>query len=333
MSVANVKQELDELKNDRIFQAFLVSVTFHVVLFVFLEFAREYKLIEKAREIPLVRNLIGDPYKEIRNDAPLIFVDVSPSQTSDLAPEDALYYSDINSIAANPYPKNAEDVQMDGMQEEVPRTFDQESAMELDPQPLQPTPEEAIPDNPEETLAMSEQAPSTPVDSPPLPDPSDLVMRPERSPTPEETVTPQKQERPRTLAEARAKQEVLSGSTMNQLGGVEQKGNAPSLNVKATGFGSYDRMFIMAVDNRWKQLLNEYQYSFSHSGKVVIDFRLKYDGSISNVRVAESNVSAVLDQLCRRAIIDPSPYRPWPDDMRRVIGALFRDVRFTFHYQ
>jgi len=262
-------------------------------------------------------------------------VDVSPSQNSEISPEQALYYSDVTSLAANPYPKDEEKVQMDGIQEVIPRTFDEESVTrsESEPQPMQPSPaEEQKAENAEESLALTQEA-SNPIKETPQMEPSDLVMRPELSPSETVVQSPPKQERPRTLAEAMARREALTGTTMNQLGGVAQKGKSPSLNVKATGFGSYDRMFIMAVDNQWKQLLNDYQYSYSHNGKVVIDFRLKYDGTISNVRVAESEVSAVLDQLCRRAILDPSPYRPWPDDMRRVIGSTFRDVRFTFYYQ
>jgi len=31
-------------------------------------------------------------------------------------------------------------------------------------------------------------------------------------------------------------------------------------------------------------------------------------------------------------VLDPAPYGVWPSDMRRMVGANFRDVTFTFYY-
>ena len=36
--------------------------------------------------------------------------------------------------------------------------------------------------------------------------------------------------------------------------------------------------------------------------------------------------------ICESAIREPSPYAPWPDEMRRIIGANYREVTFTFYY-
>jgi len=33
------------------------------------------------------------------------------------------------------------------------------------------------------------------------------------------------------------------------------------------------------------------------------------------------------------AIVDPAPYREWPDDMRRLVGEDYRDIKFNFFYQ
>ena len=68
-------------------------------------------------------------------------------------------------------------------------------------------------------------------------------------------------------------------------------------------------------------------------GRVTLEFRLNYDGRITDMRVIENGVDEVLSVLCQRAITDPSPYAPWPSDMRRLIGADYREVRFTFYYE
>jgi hypothetical protein len=118
---------------------------------------------------------------------------------------------------------------------------------------------------------------------------------------------------------------------MKQDGGVTRRASLAMENVKGTPFGAYDQMFIQAVQQRWYDLIDSSQF-VQRSGKVVLQFRLTYDGRISDLRVNESDVGDLLALLCQRAILDPAPYKPWPADMRRMIGANFRDVTFTFYY-
>ena len=92
------------------------------------------------------------------------------------------------------------------------------------------------------------------------------------------------------------------------------------------------RALIVAIQNRWFDLLDMRGFGHEKSGKVVLEFRLHYDGRISNMYVAENTVDEMLSLLCQKAVMDPSPYGQWPSDMRRMIGANYRDVRFTFYY-
>jgi len=43
-------------------------------------------------------------------------------------------------------------------------------------------------------------------------------------------------------------------------------------------------------------------------------------------------VDFLLCLLCQQAIQDPSPFDKWPSDLRRLVGADYREVRFTFYY-
>ena len=95
--------------------------------------------------------------------------------------------------------------------------------------------------------------------------------------------------------------------------------------------GPSDAAFIAAVQERWYNLLDSTQFA-QRSGKVVVEFRLTYDGRIIEMRVAGNEVGEMLGLLCQRAILDPAPYAPWPADMRRLIGGNYRDVTFTFYY-
>jgi hypothetical protein len=119
---------------------------------------------------------------------------------------------------------------------------------------------------------------------------------------------------------------------MKQEGGVKRYGPS-TLNVIATGFGAYDAAFIAAVQNRWFTLLDNRNYSGEGSGKVTVRFLLHSNGAISEIALTEYKVDYTLALLCKSAIEDNAPYAVWPSDMKREIGADFREVTFTFLYQ
>jgi hypothetical protein len=104
------------------------------------------------------------------------------------------------------------------------------------------------------------------------------------------------------------------------------------LDVQGKSFGSYDEALVMAVQNRWFQLLEQVRFAGGTTGRVVINFRLFADGTVSIVEPTESEVDAFLESLCVRAVRDPSPYAEWPQAMVREIGRKFREIRFTFYY-
>jgi hypothetical protein len=142
---------------------------------------------------------------------------------------------------------------------------------------------------------------------------------------------PPPRERPRTLAQAYQEHPMLAGRLMQQEGGVRNRGKV-SIDAKGSPFGAYDAAFIAIVQERWYQLLEKNSYMLDRRGKVVLDFRLRYDGRISDMNVNDNSVGDVLGLLCQRAVLDPQPFARWPGDMRRMVGADYREVRFTFYY-
>jgi hypothetical protein len=50
------------------------------------------------------------------------------------------------------------------------------------------------------------------------------------------------------------------------------------------------------------------------------------------VKILENTVGDLLGYVCQAAIEEAAPFGKWPDDMRRMIGANFRDITFTFYY-
>lgn len=144
----------------------------------------------------------------------------------------------------------------------------------------------------------------------------------------------QQQERPRTLAQARAQKGITAGPVMQQDGGVKRAGPRISVDAKGSLFGVYDAAFIAAVEERWYQLIDSYREKggMIGKGKVVLDFQLRFDGRITGMAVNDSSVRELQSMLCQRAVLDPAPFARWPSDMRRMIGNDHREVRFTFYY-
>lgn len=319
----------------------------HLLIFGTYQAGKKYHIWERLQALNwiqpprMITELLkkSSPQEELKaqeeeRQPPLMFVEVTPQQTVTEAPAKAQYYSDRNSTAANPDPKEALVPRIEGEQTRVVKTEDVPRTKAF---PLRPTPPPAEPDTKEEKeqkeqTPVKEQAKQDPTPKPP-PTPGDLaLLRPETRPPQTETA-PQKPRRP-TVKEAMAKLQnnQMSGQKMKQDGGVRRVSAGSSLDVVATGFGAYDAAFIAAIKNRWDDLLEDRRFSGDRTGKVQLRFRLNSDGSISQMNLMENTVDLSLALLCESAVRDPSPYPPWTAEMKKIIGENFREITITFWY-
>jgi len=255
-------------------------------------------------------------------EAPLMFVEVNPTAATPEAPKDAKYYSSKNSKAANADANADTDTpKISGNQEHVAKTDD---APRRSADKLQPS-------------AAPAKQPQQPEEAKPKPVVGDLAMA-----KPEMTLRPDKgnaeQTRPRTLVEAKMRQQsnLMPGQKMKQEGGVRRHLDFSSLDAKATPFGAYDAAFIAAVQQRWYDLLDSMNFSFDRHGRVILQFHLNYDGSITDMKVVDDSVDDSMDGimgiLCQRAVRDPSPYEKWPREMRLQTDKDYREIQFSFFY-
>jgi hypothetical protein len=117
---------------------------------------------------------------------------------------------------------------------------------------------------------------------------------------------------------------------------VKRQLRLAAFDAKGTTFGLYDAAFIRAVRQRWYDLLDNINFSFDRHGRVVLQFRLNYDGTISDMKVVEDTVDGSLDGimgvLCQRAVRDPAPFEKWPREMRLEINRDYREIQFSFYY-
>jgi outer membrane biosynthesis protein TonB len=260
----------------------------------------------------------------------LTFVEVDPATATPEAPKNAKYYSSKNSLAANPNPTvETQQPKIDGTQTHVAKT---ETTPRTKQFPLQPS----APKAPQDKQAADEAQPkpkggAKPGDlafAKPDPKPTDGKSESDKGDAP--SIEPHK--RWRTLAEAEMHQSPLVGEKMKQDGGVKRSHVQPSFDTKATAFGAYDAQIIAAIQRRWDDLLSNPNITAVRTGMVRVEFRLNYDGRVTDMRVIESTVDDMFSYLCQRAITEPAPFERWPSDMRRLIGADSRVVQFTFFY-
>ncbi len=319
---------LERAETSRLAWAFGISLALHLLIFgtyyagntlgwwknwqwpAWLQSAKTLAELLKAKQPP------PQPQPQ---DVPLMFVDVSPAQESTEPPKQSPYYSDKNSVAANPDSTvDSTTPSITGKQTQIVRTEDVPRTKAFPLQPSLPVEPAAEP--------QKEAKPRTSYT------PGDLTMaKPDQ--TDQKESGEAKRPRPMTIVEAKARQpdSRLSGEKMKQEGGVRRRGES-SLDVTATGFGAYDRAIIAAVQNRWYDLLDSRSYSGDRTGKVTLRFHLNADGTISEMGFVDNTVDLALGLLCQSAIKDPAPFAPWPTEMKQKIGAPYREVTFTFYY-
>jgi hypothetical protein len=334
MSIAGTPRwslRLERAETSRLAWAFALSLAFHLLVFGTYQTGKKYNLWQSLH-LPAwlhAPKILQEAFKKKESqpppqpqDIPLMFVNVNPAQATAEAPKDAKFYSDKNSRAANPEPDKITDIpKISGNQTVVPKTEDVPREKFT---PLQPSPPVQPPQVAQEELKPKPAQP-----------PGDLVMA-KPAPTPRPTdgdANEAKPPRPRTVKEALAQLQPsqLPGEKMKQDGGVQRRHEMASLDTKATPFGAYDAALVEAISQRWFTLLDERDYASDSRGKVVLHFRLHYDGRITDMNMTENTAGEVLGLICQKAVLDPAPFAAWPSDMRRTLGDI-RSIQFTFYY-
>jgi outer membrane biosynthesis protein TonB len=324
---------LAQADSSRLVWAFVISFALHLTIFGTYELGRKFdwwnpanwpawlQPVHKLAEL-LKKQPVQPPQPQ---DTPLMFLDVSPAQATAEAPKDAKFYSDKNALAANPESdKDTDTPKIDGTQTQVVRT---EDVPRHTFSPLQPAPPPQ-PVQPKDEQNQEEEKPK------PAQAPGELAMaKPE--PIPHKDEGPAERTRPRTIREALARlqpdQQRLVGQKMKQEGGSRRHIDISSFDTKASPFGSYDGALIYAVEQRWFALLDEQGYASDARGRVVVQFQLHYDGSVTDLTVSENTAGEIWGLKCLKAVRDPSPFGNWPNEMRRLAGDT-RFIQFTFYY-
>lgn len=308
---------LNRFETKRLVWALGLSLAAHFLVWGGYELGKKAGLWQRLHwpaKLHLAQKKVPPPV--VQETEPTMFLDVDPDQVSPDAPKDAKYYSAKNSRAANPEAeKDLNQTKLTGKQADVPKVRDVPRTPVTKPQPTSEPPE-----------PQKEQQPSPPK---PTEQPGEMKLA-KLDVSPEKKDTPEK---PRTLKEARAQSSQLRPSIpMQQEGGTPRRALLPSFDSKSTAFGEYDAKIVEAISQRWYDLLDSQKFAQDRTGKVTLKFRLNFNGTVSDMTVVQSTVGDLLSYVCQSAVTDPAPFEAWPSDMRRAIGANFREITFTFYY-
>ncbi|MDR3457769.1 MAG: hypothetical protein P4N60_10015 [Verrucomicrobiae bacterium] len=311
------------LEMSRLTMALLISLLLHLGTWGGYQFGKKLgwwqRLHAPAWVQKLEKKITPVPVAKKDNEPPVVFVDVSHAEPE--PPKKTKYYSNKNSQAANPdASKDTGQPKLDGKQKDVPKTEDVPTLPKLQPTapPQQPAPE---------TKPAEETHPHDPMSL------GDLKLSKPVEPKTADQKSDQPVQRPRTLKEAQAQQQQqLPGQKLQQEGGVRRQRIWSSLDAKATAFGDYDRAIVDAVTTRWYDLLDSRRFAMDRTGKVIVHFKLKFNGSVEELQIQQNTVGELLGYVCEESVQEAAPFGKWPSDMRREIGANYRDISFTFYY-
>ena len=95
-------------------------------------------------------------------------------------------------------------------------------------------------------------------------------------------------------------------------------------------FKNYDVTIRDSIMHRWGALLETNKTN--RVGKVILQFHLNVDGTISDINVLEDSVGDEQVAICHRAVSSSAPFPHWPVDMLRMVGENYRVLTFTFNY-
>ena len=336
MSVVRTPESLrrEQVELSRLAWAFVLSLCAHLIIFGVYKTGKYYNFwqrinwptwIQPKKVIPKQPD---NPQNAVQEEIPLVFVEVTPAQATPEPPKNAKFYSNQNSQAANKEPDQETTIpKIDGQRPELVKTEDVPREKFT---PLQPTPPPPPPSPPP---IEKKNEPQEEVKAAPTTKPGDLTLAKAEPDPPKKPEGEAKRERPRTVQEAKARLQQLNqlpGRKMKQDGGVRRLA-IDSLDAKATPFGDYDWALVQAIQGAWFRLLEEQGYAADYRGKVMLRFRLHFDGRITDLTIVENTAGWLPGAICENAVEKPTPFTRFPPDMRRVVGDI-RSIQFTFFY-
>ncbi len=138
-----------------------------------------------------------------------------------------------------------------------------------------------------------------------------------RRPRPRPQIVQQQQVRPAILADNKF------GTKNVGLTGID---------AKWSNYGAYLQRMVDTVQIQWERLILQMSALPAGGSSVSVKFVMNDEGKITNITHVDTTANETASRACISAITDRSPYGPWTDDMKAVLGTQ-QEMTFTFYYQ
>jgi hypothetical protein len=97
-------------------------------------------------------------------------------------------------------------------------------------------------------------------------------------------------------------------------------------------FSEYDAAVIGAIEKKWGDLTGGERLKSDRTGRVVVQFHLHPDGTVSDITTVENDVDVASGSVCEQSVKDAAPFAPWPPEMVKMVGTDYREITFKFNY-
>lgn len=95
----------------------------------------------------------------------------------------------------------------------------------------------------------------------------------------------------------------------------------------------YNAEMRESIHDSWHVLAKTVDRNALKQGKIVVQMRQRYDGKVVSMKILESSMGAAEALLLERAILSETKYKPWPEDMFRLVGANYRMITATYYFK
>lgn len=101
---------------------------------------------------------------------------------------------------------------------------------------------------------------------------------------------------------------------------------------KWSNYGEYLQKMVEVIQVEFDKLNDESRIYPPSGSTVIVKFILSSDGKIARIISVESKASDSVQRTCTSSITIPSPFGPWTDDMKALLGEE-QELTYEFYYQ
>ena len=106
-----------------------------------------------------------------------------------------------------------------------------------------------------------------------------------------------------------------------------------AVDARWSNYGVYLQRMIETVQRQWDALISEGKYTPKSGSKVTVKFKINSEGGVTRiVNVSGGEAGTQAESYCVSAIVKPSPFGKWTDNMIAVLGTE-QEMTFVFYYK